>query len=152
SHEAYIEKSSGENASTYSQKALVADINFLAPAVRDEVLRRLAYVQEIRLQHLTSRTEKTLNKITKLVAKRLEDPHQPSWIPLYRWERAYTRSGDDIRSLVPRYHDRGPQGPMIDSDANEALEKIIKAVYLKDPTCNGEEVYSLVELKIFNDN
>src|SRR5712664_869780 len=129
-----------------------------------EALRRLNYVQAIRKARLTDfgKNASNLKPIIERVSKAIHDPRMPSCVTAYRWQKDYTASGDDIRSLAPAYKARGQaknkDRRRISEDAQvcKVVDKIIDDVvsehYLQLTRPKAQATYALIVARISNEN
>lgn len=78
---------------------------------KDEARRRYKYVSAVLSKGVKKLTKNTLGPLIKEVAALIKDPNSPSWSTLYNWVRAYMKSGEDIRVLVPATNKRGNTKP-----------------------------------------
>ncbi len=94
--------------------ALQADFTQFSDALRYEAKRKYRYIELVRQSNITVKTQKSLQPIIERVAKEINDPSPPSWVTLYRWLKTYEKAGQDIRSLVPKYENRGDYRPKLE--------------------------------------
>lgn len=94
---------------------------------------KLAYVQALKRR---PRTEQVMVPIIHDVwaknkkAGVLLQSVPPHFTTVARWIRAYHDSGDDIRSLVDRLHQRGNRADRVDAVVDEMLDDLIQTRYL----------------------
>lgn len=83
--------------------------------IRDntEQQRRLKYVRGAIDAGIPSGTQHKLASYISIKSIELVDCEPPSAVTLYRWIRAYKRSGYDESSLIPRYRKAGNRLPKI---------------------------------------
>jgi hypothetical protein len=74
--------------------------------LRAEAERRLAYLQEVTKQTARPGIKGTLMPSTETLKYKIGDKNPPSSLTIYRWRRAYSRSGN-IPSLVPLTKNKG---------------------------------------------
>jgi putative transposase len=74
---------------------------------RNELTRRIAYVEAAVAARLNVRTRETLQPIIDAVAAKINDPEKPSFQTLIRWLKYFDMSGGDYRALVPATKARG---------------------------------------------
>lgn len=91
--------------------------------IRDntEQQRRLKYVRGAIDADIPSGTQHKLASYISIKSIELVDCDPPSAVTLYRWIRAYKRSGCDESSLIPRYRKAGNRLPKISNDHDELV-------------------------------
>ncbi len=89
------------------------------------------------------RTSESLTPIIGQVSIEIADEHPPNWRTLYRWLYDYERSGQDIRSLVPR-HSAKWNRHQLDSEVRRIIDTAIKSVYLTLSRPDIADVYDEV--------
>lgn len=80
----------------------VDDLSLLPENKREEAKRRYSYVQRCCDKGITKITKKVFEPIIKEVAEEINDSKPPAWISVYRWYKYYTKSSQDIRSLISK--------------------------------------------------
>jgi putative transposase len=105
-----------------------------------EAKRRIKYIEEIRRQGVTEfgKNPEKVQLIIDKVSEAFGDSTPPSCVTLWRWNKDYTASGDDVRVLVPAYKGRGKTSEndrrkiSDDLEVCLAVEKIIDDVICEE--------------------
>lgn len=130
-------------------KLLSSYFDLLPDKAKEEARRREKYVKEIRKQRLDKRTKEALEPIINKVSQEINDVSKPAWITVYRWDRDYTASDEDIRSLLPKGHEKKSK---LDPDAFKVMSNVVSEVFmtLERPSVNS--VHELLPARIDNAN
>lgn len=97
---------------------------------RQELQRRLRYVQAILEKTTTFSRPHQVTPITQAVSQQIKDSHPPCASSAYRWCHAYVSSGEDIMSLVPKTANCGRRHGQIHQDVIELFYETIDSFYL----------------------
>lgn len=97
---------------------------------RQELRRRLLYVQTILSQTLHFSQQKETRSVIEQVAGQINDRKIPSCITAYRWCRAYVNSNEDVMSLSPRSANCGRRYGQIDQEVIELFYETVDFYYL----------------------
>ncbi|WP_434654939.1 Mu transposase C-terminal domain-containing protein [Chromobacterium violaceum] len=119
---------------------------------QDEALRRRAYVDALSAQQPISYSREILEELAQRVAKRIGDSPSPSAITIYRWHKCLLRNGGDLRSLIPKFHERGGSGQRLEDEPLEMLEEAVHRVYLNLQRKPITEVHEALRITIANAN
>jgi putative transposase len=129
-----------------------------------EALRRLKYIEAVRKARLTDfgKNSHRLKPIIERVSSQIRDGNMPSCVTLARWNKVYTGSGDDIRSLPPAFKARGRakrhdrRRISKDLQACNAVDRIIDEVinehYLQKTRPTAQATYELIVARIAQEN
>ncbi|SFG66114.1 integrase catalytic domain-containing protein [Neptunomonas qingdaonensis] len=82
------------------------DLKTYPAELRDEALRRLAYIQWVGKRLEGGWTEKNLTPLLHVVGDKLLAP-LPSWRTLAGWRKLYVSSGRSVEALIPKHHKKG---------------------------------------------
>ena len=83
-------------------------LDLIPEHLREEAKLRYAYMIAVKQANLRSITAKTLEPVIAETAIKIGGDHKaPHWITVYRWQKKFIKSGEDIRSLVSCNNDRG---------------------------------------------
>jgi putative transposase len=151
---------------TRLMQSVVSDFEALEPTDlrKIEALRRFKYVKEIKRRGITGfgKNGETLNALIRDIAGAINDPQAPSCLTLWRWNREYEKSGQDIRVLAPAYKARGMandnDGRRISNDLEicQAVEKLIEEVigeqYLQPTRATVQQTYDILVARIAQEN
>lgn len=146
-----------ERASKYVQRKIAKDLSLdfteLSKELSDEAKRRLAYVRCIPAEHRNTAKKEILGPIISGVSKQIGDSHPPSYSTLYRWNRDFLASGEDIRALVPSTRNRGNKSDKVPQPGvSEIIEDLITTKYLTTERLSVYAVYEAIVIQIDNNN
>lgn len=129
-----------------------------------EALRRLEYIEALRKAPLTDfgKNAYKLKPIIERVSKQIRDRNTPSAVTLSRWNKVYTVSGDDIRSLSPAFKARGGakhhDRRRISGDVqtckavDRMIEDVINEHYLQKTRPTAQATYDLIKARVIEEN
>ncbi len=129
-----------------------------------EAQRRLKYIDAVRKARLTDfgKNAHKLKPFIQGVSEENHDSNPPTCVTLSRWEKAYTASGDDIRSLSPAYKARGRakhhdrrrlSGDMqLCKAVDRIIEDVVNEHYLQKTRPTAQSTYDLIEARIAEEN
>ncbi|MGQ4646628.1 hypothetical protein [Lyngbya aestuarii] len=149
----FIEVEATRGKQSHSLKGYIsADFTQLPSELREESKRKYRYIERVLSNNILKRTESNLKPIINQVALEIEDSQPPSWLTLWRWLKDYEASGQDIRSLVPKYVSKGNRQPRLNPEVRKIISKAIEQVYLKPSQASGADVYERVIIEINQSN
>jgi putative transposase len=131
---------------------LSIDFTQLPENLRNEAKRRFAYVKEIMMQDIHSKTKGAIEPVIEMVAKEIGDKNPPSYITLYRWWRDYVSSGENIRSLVPLQGSKGNRESKISSEVEKIINDVIEEKYLSKQRISVQSIYNTIYARIEGEN
>lgn len=123
----------------------------LSQTVQSELRRRLAYLQAMEDEGVTSRSECHLKPLIAKVAKQISDPSPPSWITVYRWHRKY-RYERQPRSLIPRFDRRGSSEMRQPDRVLELFALAAEEAFKASPAATVQSIHTRLVGKINADN
>ena len=106
------------------------DFSQFPDSLKAEAKRRESYVKAVLEHQITIYTTESLTPLIEQISQTLKDEKLPSHITLYRWLKAYQKSGGDIRSLIPRHSAKGNFNPKLSPEVNRLLDEVVTEVYL----------------------
>ena len=154
------------NLETHKEFNFVDDLSLLTDSRRDEAKRRYSYVQRCIDRQLNRQlkgaTKKHLIPIIREVSQEIKDNNSPSWLTVYRCLKAYIKSDQDIRSLVPqnkkgntlRRFGKNPSQKLNKQQREIALEtakivdEVINESFLSKQRLSIQATYDLLLIKI----
>lgn len=110
---------------------LASELSLLSEPIKEEVKRRFAYVNAVKLAAVECLTTETLSPIVKKVSCARNDQRPPSCITLYRWCRRYKTADEDLMSLTPAIKKRGNTNSkfvIAERYKSDTVAKVITAV------------------------
>ena len=131
---------------------LKADFTQIPSELRDEAKRKYQYVNRVIELNINKRNQASLQPIIDQVSIELNDLGAPSWVTLYRWLKTYIKSGQDIRSLIPRHQAKGDYRPKLKPEVIAIINRAISQVYLTPIRPDIADVYDEVILQIRKEN
>ncbi|MUG91776.1 DDE-type integrase/transposase/recombinase [Scytonema sp. UIC 10036] len=129
-----------------------ADLSQIPEHLKLEAFRKEKYVKAVIEQKIETYTSSSLMPIIKQVAQNISDSRPPSNITLYRWLKDYTRSGGDLRALIPRYQARGNYDSKIHSETLRLIDEVISEIYLTLERPSIARVYDILICRILHEN
>jgi putative transposase len=103
---------------------------------------------------LWEEANRRLRIIKPLIGKPIKELKQmkfeKDWQTIYRWILAYTKSGGDIRSLIPKYNERGRKN--LKGDDTQELWKYGLEQYKKREKKSIRDTYKLMRSYALNNN
>ncbi|WP_176079494.1 DDE-type integrase/transposase/recombinase [Paraburkholderia tropica] len=109
-------------------------------AIQERAMRKKNYLDLLSSFGPIISTPASLTPKILECARRLNDPHPPSWNTIYRWQKRLNAFGGDPRALIDRLDDRGKKrhipGPVLD-----LLQQTIETEYLVPEKRTGKDVY-----------
>lgn len=136
---------------TLSEK-LEKDFNSLTESEKENVKRRLSYVQEYLNSGSTKRTEFGLMPLIDKISNEIKDEKPPHWTTLNRWIRDFLESHKDHRSLSRNIHKRGNRKPYYPSEVSEIMTEAIEKRYLTQQRLRPMDAWNYAVKKIYNLN
>ena len=134
--------------SSYQQ----GDFSQFPDSLKAEAKRREPYVKAVLENQITIYTKASLTPLIEQISQTLKDEKPPSHITLYRWLKAYQRSGSDIRSLIPRHSAKGNFNPKLSPEVNQLLDEVVTEVYLTPERPTITQVYDVLICRILQEN
>lgn len=105
------------------RKSLRRTMRAFAASEREEIFRRLRYVQAFQaLGADFSRSEVTLQPVCDAVAAKRNDMKSHDWTTVYEWWKRWTRAGKDPRALAPSTSSRGNRKRKVEDYKAEAMD------------------------------
>ncbi len=72
---------------------------------------------------------------------------------VYRWINAYRRSGNDLRSLLPRLEERGGSGKSrLEPELNALMKSVIQEFVLRPEHLSADDIAALIAARIADEN
>lgn len=124
----------------------------LAPAVREEVRRRLHYLRAIQADGPPVFTSSYLKPLVQSAALELGDEKPPSVTTLYRWHKRCLHAGQDHRALIPRIDRRGRKAVAQSARVLELMAAAVADAFKASPGANGKSIHSRLVSKIDAEN
>jgi putative transposase len=138
---------------------IASELSLLSDSMKEEVKRRFAYVNAIKLAAVKRLTPETLAPIIEKMSRARNDARPPSWITLYRWCRRYKAADEDLMSLTPAFNRRGNTnskfvcGERCKSDeVANVISSVIEEKYLSKERPSVANIYSTVVTRIDDKN
>ncbi len=131
---------------------LKADFTQIPEELREEAKRKYQYINRVIELNINSKNQASLQPIIDQVSQQLNDLGAPSWITLYRWLKTYLKSGQDIRSLIPRHQAKGDYRPKLKPEVIAIINRAITQVYLTPRRPDIADVYDEVIRQIRKEN
>lgn len=98
----------------------------------------IEHVQKLRVS-----LPNTPRKLTQIVSR----------TTVYRWLKAYRRSGNDLRSLLPRLDERGGSGKSrLDPEVDTLIQTVLKENYFKAEPLGVDDLVTLIAVRIEEEN
>lgn len=153
----------------------VADITALEDddARKREMHRRYAYVKAVMALNLKAASRPVIESAVRQVHAEIRDgaANPPNWqVVYYRWLKWYLDSGEDVRSLVPRYRNRGnhkrkftgarkqkgstysKRDLELAGQLAEIVKEVVETKYLTLQRLSVNEVYNSLLVRIHEEN
>ena len=131
---------------------LQADFTQIPEELREEAKRKYQYINRVMELNINQRNQASLQPIIDQVSQELNDLGAPSWVTLYRWLKTYLKSGQDIRSLIPRHQAKGDYRPKLKPEVITIINRAITEVYLTPRRPDIADVYDEVIRQIRKEN
>lgn len=121
-----------ENETKYENRVqLASSFDLLSLKENNKAKMRYAYLMEIKNQKVEKYTEDMLKPIIKKVWNKIKSPETPPhWVTVYRWNKKFIKSGNDIRSLATRNVLKGNRTKRYSEQLDEIVTKAINIHYL----------------------
>lgn len=119
--------------------------------VQQELARRKFYIDWLsRFDH--TYVESALKPQLALAATELQDKKPPSVTTVYRWKRNLLLGGDDVRSLIPKYHRRGSSLIKTSATVTELFLAAIEEAAKRTPKASMKTIRTILFGKIEQEN
>ena len=118
---------------------------------RDEMRRRLTYLQALVEAGGPVFTPEFTRPIVKETAEQLGDDKPPSAATLYRWHCHYRQSNDPT-ALIPRFDRRGSRAMRQHDRVIELAEQSMEEAFHASPKAGAKDVFVLLKGKIQDEN
>ena len=119
--------------------------------IQAKVRTRMAYLDTIREAGQIPLTPYHLVPLICEVSRRINDPHPPSPMTLYRWHQAYRRA-QDARALIPRFDRRGGAGTRQSERIRELFGEAAEESFQASPSATIKSIFTRLEGKIRAEN
>lgn len=119
--------------------------------IQAKVRTRMAYLDTIREAGQIPLTPYHLVPLIAEVSRRINDPHPPSPMTLYRWHQAYRRA-QDARALIPRFDRRGGAGTRQAERIRELFGEAAEEAFQASPSATIKSIFTRLEGKIRAEN
>ena len=119
--------------------------------IQAKVRTRMAYLDTIREAGQIPLTPYHLVPLIGEVSRRINDPHPPSPMTLYRWHQAYRRA-QDARALIPRFDRRGGAGTRQAERIRELFGEAAEEAFRASPSATIKSIFTRLEGKIHAEN
>lgn len=119
--------------------------------IQAKVRTRMAYLDTIREAGQIPLTPYHLVPLICEVSRRINDPHPPSPMTLYRWHQAYRRA-QDARALIPRFDLRGGAGTRQAERIRELFGEAAEEAFQASPSATIKSIFTRLEGKIRAEN
>ena len=97
------------------------------------------HVQKVRTSIPTNTSRKLLQSVSRAT--------------VYRWLKAYRRSGNDIRSLLPQCDERGGMGKSrLEPEVDSLVQAVLKEYYLRAEPIGIDDLVALIAARIEEEN
>ncbi len=119
--------------------------------IQSKVCRSMAYLDAVHEAWPIPLTKYHLSPLIAEVAKRINDPHPPSAVTIYRWHRAH-RPHEDARALIPRFDRRGGAGTRQSDRVRELFGEAAEEAFQASPSATIKSIFTRLEGKIRAEN
>lgn len=113
----------------------------LNAALREEMHRRLAYVNAVSVVLRKMLSKSNLSRAIDVAAGKIEDPNPPSRSTLARWVKKFMSSGGNALSLVPRHDQKGFKAKLFSLEIEAHIIGSIRDGYLTEERPTVEQIY-----------
>lgn len=110
-----------------SENELDADFSSYSEAEKAGALRRIAYVEAAEEISAYGASASDKKRLIASVAMKIGDKKPPeSWLTVYRWQKQYFESGNNIISLIGKTRNRGNRTKRFDERSEDFIQKAIE--------------------------
>jgi putative transposase len=119
---------------------------------------RLQVIQPILELPPSQQTEKAVIEHVQKIRTDIPDTSRKlsqsvSRATVYRWLKAYRRSGNDLRSLLPQCDERGGIGKSrLDPEVDSLIQAVLKEFYLRSEPVGIDDLVALIAVRVEEEN
>jgi putative transposase len=105
-----------------------SELSLLDEDLKAEVKRRFAYISVLKAKGETKGTREILSLTINEVSEEINDSTPPSTTTLWRWNKRYTESDEDLLVLTPAHHRKGNTQRKLASGDRQKSDEIVKLI------------------------